>query len=135
MLIFPLNVFPWVINGLIEAWVSLNRVNRFLKLEELDWQEFYNADIGDGETDSGAMIVVTDGHFTWNAKETDGHEHSLENNGALHSNDSSKREETVENNVEDDDLETISAHTQPLENINLSVYKVQHAFLTDFITR
>lgn len=26
MLIGPLNAFPWVLNGLIEAWVSIKRV-------------------------------------------------------------------------------------------------------------
>ena len=64
MLIFPLNVFPWVINGLIEAWVSLNRVNRFLILEEQDWQEMYSPYIGDDWKEPGAMVVVSNGHFT-----------------------------------------------------------------------
>lgn len=30
MLISPLNAFPWVLNGLTEAWVSLRRIQRFL---------------------------------------------------------------------------------------------------------
>ena len=28
MLIGPLNTFPWVLNGLIEAWVSMKRVQK-----------------------------------------------------------------------------------------------------------
>ena len=32
MLIMPLNAFPWVINGLVEAWVSLKRIERLMKV-------------------------------------------------------------------------------------------------------
>lgn len=30
MLIGPLNAFPWVLNGLVEAWISLKRVQVYL---------------------------------------------------------------------------------------------------------
>lgn len=40
ILISPLNAFPWVINGLIEAWVSTKRVQAFLQLQELG--QYYN---------------------------------------------------------------------------------------------
>lgn len=32
MLIGPLNAFPWVLNGIVEAWVSLKRVDSFLQV-------------------------------------------------------------------------------------------------------
>lgn len=32
MLIAPLNSFPWVLNGLTEAWVSLKRVQRLIEV-------------------------------------------------------------------------------------------------------
>jgi len=32
MLISPLNAFPWVLNGLTEAWVSLKRIQRLLEV-------------------------------------------------------------------------------------------------------
>lgn len=35
MLISPLNAFPWVLNGLTEAWVSLKRIQRFLDVNLL----------------------------------------------------------------------------------------------------
>ena len=41
ILITPLNAFPWVLNGLMEAWVSLRRVQRFLDLPELRWADYY----------------------------------------------------------------------------------------------
>jgi ATP-binding cassette, subfamily C (CFTR/MRP), member 10 len=30
MLIAPLNAFPWVLNGITEAWVSIKRIQKFL---------------------------------------------------------------------------------------------------------
>lgn len=30
MLIGPLNAFPWVLNGLVEAWVSMKRVQTLI---------------------------------------------------------------------------------------------------------
>jgi len=42
ILISPLNAFPWVINGLMEAWVSTKRVQKFLQLDELDWSKYYH---------------------------------------------------------------------------------------------
>ena len=52
ILISPLNAFPWVINGLMEAWVSAKRVQVFLQLEEIDWTQYYvgyNTEKGEGE--------------------------------------------------------------------------------------
>ena len=46
ILISPLNAFPWVINGLMEAWVSTKRIQAFLKLGELDLDQYY-ADMSD----------------------------------------------------------------------------------------
>ncbi|XP_072498341.1 ATP-binding cassette sub-family C member 10 isoform X3 [Notamacropus eugenii] len=44
MLILPLNNFPWVINGLLEASVSLERLQRFLDLPDHDPQAYYSPD-------------------------------------------------------------------------------------------
>ncbi|XP_046387603.1 ATP-binding cassette sub-family C member 10 [Ischnura elegans] len=42
MLISPLNAFPWVLNGLIEAWVSIDRVGKLLKLPDLVLANYYS---------------------------------------------------------------------------------------------
>ncbi|XP_053957905.1 ATP-binding cassette sub-family C member 10 [Anastrepha ludens] len=42
MLIGPLNAFPWVLNGLIEAWVSLKRLQELVDLPNLDFSTYYN---------------------------------------------------------------------------------------------
>lgn len=44
MLILPLNNFPWVINGLLEAKVSLDRIQCFLDLPNHSPQAYYSPD-------------------------------------------------------------------------------------------
>ncbi|EZA61102.1 hypothetical protein DMN91_004524 [Ooceraea biroi] len=41
MLIGPLNAFPWVLNGLTEAWVSLKRIQRMMDLPDMDSSLYY----------------------------------------------------------------------------------------------
>jgi hypothetical protein len=41
MLIGPLNAFPWVLNGLIEAMVSMRRLEEFLALPDFSREEYY----------------------------------------------------------------------------------------------
>lgn len=41
MLISPLNSFPWVINGLVQAYVSFKRIQGFLNLKNLNWLTYY----------------------------------------------------------------------------------------------
>ncbi|KAM7354188.1 ATP-binding cassette sub-family C member 10 [Cochliomyia hominivorax] len=42
LLIGPLNAFPWVLNGLIEAWISIKRVQELMDLDNLDFSSYYN---------------------------------------------------------------------------------------------
>jgi ATP-binding cassette, subfamily C (CFTR/MRP), member 10 len=37
-LIAPLNSLPWVINGVVEALVSVDRLEAFLSLQQVTWQ-------------------------------------------------------------------------------------------------
>jgi len=41
MLISPLNAFPWVVNGLMEAWVSLDRLEKFIAMPDFDADQYY----------------------------------------------------------------------------------------------
>ena len=62
ILIAPLNAYPWVISGLVEAWVSFKRVQRFLNLEELDPSNYYKSNpCKDGQS----VIEIRNGCFTW----------------------------------------------------------------------
>ncbi|GFR60827.1 multidrug resistance-associated protein 7-like [Elysia marginata] len=58
MLIGPLNAFPWVINGLVESWVSLKRVERFLNLKEMHLEDIYS-------TNEECVVEMKDASFTW----------------------------------------------------------------------
>lgn len=63
MLILPLNNFPWVINGLLEAKVSLDRIQRFLDLPNHNPQAYYspgNGKLG-GRTWQGEEGTVAPG--------------------------------------------------------------------------
>lgn len=35
MLITPLNAFPWILNGVTEAWVSVKRIQRLIEVNIL----------------------------------------------------------------------------------------------------
>ncbi|XP_050299303.1 ATP-binding cassette sub-family C member 10 isoform X2 [Anthonomus grandis grandis] len=41
MLISPLNAFPWVLNGMMEAWVSIKRIQKLLQLPDMNLAAFY----------------------------------------------------------------------------------------------
>uniref|UniRef100_A0A6Q2ZIN7 ATP-binding cassette sub-family B member 6 n=1 Tax=Esox lucius TaxID=8010 RepID=A0A6Q2ZIN7_ESOLU len=57
MLILPLNSFPWVLNSTLEAKVSLDRIQRFIKLPDQDLGAYYS---------HGTVVLVYDrGTFSW----------------------------------------------------------------------
>ena len=130
MLIFPLNVFPWVINGLIEAWVSLKRVNKFLILEELDLKTFYLTNAGrkydqpDDDDDDDAIISVSNGDFTWGnshlkkSSNIEGSDEHVQNSSVA--GDALSRKEVPGSNIEDDS----SSLQSRLLNVHLSIKKV-----------
>ena len=67
VLISPLNAFPWVINGLMEAWVSVKRVQAYLSLPELDISHYF---VMDNMSDFGSeALVVRNGRFSWGAQD------------------------------------------------------------------
>ena len=41
MLIAPLNAFPWVLNGLMEAWISLRRIEDYINQPEIKADDYY----------------------------------------------------------------------------------------------
>ncbi|XP_034846302.1 multidrug resistance-associated protein 7 isoform X2 [Mirounga leonina] len=62
MLILPLNNFPWVINGLLEAKVSLDRIQRFLDLPNHSPQVYYSPD---PPTDPSTVLELHEALFSW----------------------------------------------------------------------
>ncbi|XP_047483384.1 ABC transporter C family member 13-like [Penaeus chinensis] len=65
MLIMPLNAFPWVINGLVEAWVSVKRIERLMELPEQDLMNYYTVVPEMSHKDSELQVLITNGSFTW----------------------------------------------------------------------
>lgn len=71
MLIGPLNAFPWVLNGLVEAWVSLKRVQKLLDLEDVDLNKLYTVikrrglDILENLDERPVVLEIQDGHFQY----------------------------------------------------------------------
>uniref|UniRef100_UPI0037E7DE69 ATP-binding cassette sub-family C member 10 isoform X2 n=2 Tax=Semicossyphus pulcher TaxID=241346 RepID=UPI0037E7DE69 len=62
MLIIPLNSFPWVLNGILEAKVSLERIQRFFKLTNQDLQAYYALVTPE---DSQTSVLLSQGTFSW----------------------------------------------------------------------
>ncbi|CAH1956339.1 unnamed protein product [Acanthoscelides obtectus] len=60
MLIGPLNAFPWVLNGVTEAWVSIKRLQKLFDLPNLDLDTFY-----DKPPEENCDILVESGGFSW----------------------------------------------------------------------
>lgn len=70
MLTGPLNAFPWVLNGLIEAGVSIKRVEQFLSLPEFNPELYFTKkyEMAEEEPGQDSDIVVRDGVFTHKAE-------------------------------------------------------------------
>ncbi|XP_053408287.1 ATP-binding cassette sub-family C member 10-like [Mercenaria mercenaria] len=66
MLISPLNAFPWVLNGLVESWVSLKRVQAFIALKDFDLEQYYSSN---AVLPSDSALHIRDAEFSW--KDTD----------------------------------------------------------------
>ncbi|XP_033313580.1 multidrug resistance-associated protein 7 [Bombus bifarius] len=69
MLIAPLNAFPWVLNGLTEAWVSLKRIQKMLDLPDADMSLYYS------KPPPGIDLVLQDTMFSINTDQ------NIEENG------------------------------------------------------
>uniref|UniRef100_A0A182MWB3 ABC-type xenobiotic transporter n=1 Tax=Anopheles culicifacies TaxID=139723 RepID=A0A182MWB3_9DIPT len=73
MLIGPLNAFPWVLNGLTEAWVSLKRVQELFDLPDVNLQECYRPLSASDASYSNSskrpvVLAIKDGNFEFEIK-------------------------------------------------------------------
>nr|QUF59457.1 ATP-binding cassette transporter Abcc10 [Brachionus angularis] len=74
MLIMPLNSFPWVVNGLVQAWVSIKRLEKFLNLNNLNWLNYYT--LNEIESDQ-ILIDFRSANFRWDDSKKSGNENCL----------------------------------------------------------
>lgn len=150
MLISPLNAFPWVLNGLTEAWVSIKRIQRLLdvsfvnqpvkpvtttntlhfQLPDLDRDQYYSSVL---EYDPNFDLVVKDATFTWSKSLSREERDKLHTVKQRRNKGKGKKVSTSENFAKQ--LENISEYKEEvgdyifrLENINLFVKKVSDTF-------
>ncbi|XP_063007881.1 ATP-binding cassette sub-family C member 10 isoform X2 [Melospiza melodia melodia] len=62
MLILPLNSFPWVLNGILEAKVSLDRIQQFFELMDQDLEAYYALD---SPSDTATAMEIQCADFSW----------------------------------------------------------------------
>ncbi|CAK1601027.1 unnamed protein product [Parnassius mnemosyne] len=63
MLIAPLNAFPWVLNGITEAWVSIKRIQKLLDLPDMESDRYY--DRVNTNCDEDKIIIFKNASFAW----------------------------------------------------------------------
>ncbi|KAM9818916.1 ATP-binding cassette sub-family C member 10 [Syngnathus typhle] len=68
MLIVPLNAFPWVLNGILEAKVSLERIQRFFGLTNRNLQAYYALVWPE---DKETAVLLNQGTFSWQGPQGD----------------------------------------------------------------
>ncbi|NXD28363.1 MRP7 protein, partial [Spelaeornis formosus] len=62
MLILPLNGFPWVLNAILEAKVSLDRIQKFFELMDQDLEAYYALD---SPSDTATAMEMQCAAFSW----------------------------------------------------------------------
>ncbi|XP_016152773.1 PREDICTED: multidrug resistance-associated protein 7 [Ficedula albicollis] len=62
MLILPLNGFPWVLNAILEAKVSLDRIQQFFELMDQDLEAYYALD---SPSDTATAMEMKCAAFSW----------------------------------------------------------------------
>ena len=72
-LVDPLNSFAWNINGLLQAWVSVKRIEEYLQLPNIDIGEYYTpTTLALPETmpttDNQTILQLDKASFSWKAK-------------------------------------------------------------------
>ena len=72
MLTGPLNAFPWVLNGCVEAFVSIKRISQFLALESFNEDTYYSLmdSVVDEENRERAEICSGRAKFSYKIKTT-----------------------------------------------------------------
>ncbi|KAK8730961.1 hypothetical protein OTU49_007721 [Cherax quadricarinatus] len=123
MLIMPLNSFPWVINGIVEAWVSLKRVERLMQLQELDLMNYYTVVPEMGHKDSELQVLIKNGAFTWNGSvnhENQEYRYYQTSDGAYRSSPTESDESLIESHSGSDDQDQAMLPILKAVNIQLS---------------
>ncbi|XP_029448686.1 multidrug resistance-associated protein 7-like isoform X2 [Rhinatrema bivittatum] len=74
MLIFPLNMFPWMVTQILQAKVSVDRIQRFLELSDQDLDGYYS---GAAASDPDTVLELNQSTFSWLPLCSDSTDHPL----------------------------------------------------------
>ena len=87
MLTGPLNAFPWVLNGCVEAFVSIKRISRFLALKSFNEDRYYSSmdNVVDEENRQRAEICSGRAKFSYKMRGIDSNRN--DESGTVHDND------------------------------------------------
>lgn len=69
LLIGPLNSFPWILNGLMESFVSLKRVQELINLDNINLSDYYSPVVSNFSTksnESPVVLSVRNASFSYN---------------------------------------------------------------------
>ena len=130
----PLNSFSWNVNAMLDAWVSLKRIQSYLSLPDIRVGEYYGGISVQDNDGSDVEVEVKDGVFSW--RDNDDDKENIENGG-----DQEKKEETKENQEkiadtkekkENTDGTNIEENVNPfqLSAINVIVHKGKFVGIT-----
>lgn len=141
MLIAPLNAFPWVLNGLAEAWVSLKRIQKLLdvslsltqlnrinsladlfQLPDMDPDSYYDQNLA---KNPNVDVVVKHGEFTWDKALTTEEKQKLHAIRKKALKDKGRGKRSINNSDSSPEHEPDQAHQFYLSNINFTVNKVR----------
>ena len=68
LLIGPLNAFPWILNGLMEAFVSLRRVQKLVDLDNINFATYYSpvySNFTSKSTEQPVVLSMKNASFTF----------------------------------------------------------------------
>lgn len=74
MLILPLNNFPWILNAVLEAKVSLDRIQNFLELSDQNLDDYYSKA---SPSDPSSALEMHHSTFSWSPASQEDNESSL----------------------------------------------------------
>jgi ATP-binding cassette, subfamily C (CFTR/MRP), member 10 len=66
MLVTPLNNFPWVINGLLQGWVSVKRLREYLETKNFNLYSYYKLKKTSRVQNDNILINMSHASFQWN---------------------------------------------------------------------
>merc|ERR1712048_390125 len=109
-----------ILNGLLEAWVSIKRVEKFLSLSEINLDEFYVRTVADDTEET--IVEVEEGGFTWKSRDEVKTDEKKEEKGKKNKKDKTG-EETNQNQNESTTVEATDEKVFKLSGINLHIEK------------